>query len=278
MNEKEYLNHLSAEIGKAIAEKNPVMKIEDRDVFSVISDFLSEAIPEIGQDMIDAAVDTYIAKILQNVRQLDPELLEKDPYVQRVHFNTVKSGRYLLTNSFYEKGEILQYDFPLQEDGIYLPRLGYFTRKTNFPSIYEGNIPWMSVIPSEINTMKTPIDHAHGKMLVLGLGLGYYAYMIGRKKDVQDITVIEQSAAVIQLFKDSILPQFEPAAAAKIHIIQADALQYMKNVQEGQYDGIFADLWQGAVDGAADYHQLHPYEQILKSTKFDYWIERYLHE
>ena len=36
----------------------------------------------------------------------------------------------------------------------------------------EGVIPWMSVCPSEINSMARHIDKAHGRALALGLGLG----------------------------------------------------------------------------------------------------------
>ena len=278
MNETDYLNQISGQIGKVIAEQDPVMKIDDRNVFTVMTEFLSDFIPEIGRDLIDGNVDQYIAHLLENARVLDPSLLNDDPYIRKIRFNTIKSGRYLLTNDSYEKGEILQYDFPKIDHGVYLPRLGYFSKKTNFPTIYENGIPWMSVIPSEINTMKGPISHAHGRMLVLGLGLGYYQYCTALKKEVSQITVIEKSKDVIQLFEDSILPQFESSAAKKIKLIEADAAEYMKTVRDGDYDGVFADVWQGAADGHQWYERLHPYELQWKHTSFDYWIEEYIHD
>lgn len=278
MNEKEHLNQLSAAIGQAIAKNNPILPSEGRDLYEVIADFLSEAVPEIGSDLNDTSVDWYIERILQNARILDPSMLNEDPYIKHVRFNTVKSGKYLLTNNSYEKGEILQYDFPFMDHGVYIPRIGYFPKKTNFPTIIEKNIPWMSVIPSEISTMEQPIHHAQGNMLVLGLGLGYYAYKIGRKKEVTQITIVEYSDDVIHLFQDSILPQFEASIQKKITIVKEDAAVFMKNVKDNEYDGIFADLWQGAGDGHAWYERLHVYETILSHTRFDYWIERYLHE
>jgi spermidine synthase len=115
-------------------------------------------------------------------------------------------------------------------------------------------------------------------MLVLGLGLGYYAYRIGRKKEVTQITIVEKSEEVIRLFEDSILPQFEKEIQAKIHIQAEDAHAFMRNVKDGEYDGVFADLWKGAVDGHAWYEELHAYEKEMKHTRFDYWIERYIHD
>ena len=276
MNETEYLNQITASIAHAVALDHPMMKIDGENVFSVISAFLSDTVPAIGDDLIDQSVDRYVAEVLENARALDPSFLNQDPYIRQIRFNTIKSGRYLLANSSYEKGESLQYDFPDLENGVYIPRLGYFTKKTNFPTIYEGRTPWMSVIPSEINTMKKPLAEAQGRMLVLGLGLGYYTYMAARKKNVTEVNVIEVSEDVTALFEDNILPQFEPETAAKVKIIRDDAEAYMKKVHAGDYDGIFADLWQGARDGHAWYQKLHPYEEKLPQTKFNYWIEEYI--
>ncbi len=278
MNETEYLNTLTKKIAGSIAQDNPILSLEGQDVYAVISAFLSEAVPEIGQDLIDSRIDWYVGAVLQNARALDPSFLQKNPYIKRVRFNTIKSGKYLLTNQSYEKGEILQYAFPLMEDGVYIPRLAYFTKKTNFPTIYEKNVPWMSVIPSEITSMEQPIAHARGNMLVLGLGLGYYAYRIGQKKEVSKITIVEKSSDVIALFEDNILCQFEKEIQDKITLVCMDAHAYMKQVQDNTYDGIFADLWEGAADGHAWYEELHAYEAELSHTRFDYWIEEYLHD
>lgn len=276
MNESEYLNQITSAIAHAVAEKNPIMLVDDMDVFSVISNFLSDCVPMIGNDLIDASVDHYVAAVLENAKALDPRILNHDPYISRIRFNTIKSGRYLLANSSYEKGEILQYDFPKMENGVYIPCLGYFTKKTNFPTIYEGRVPWMSVIPSEINTMKHPIAKAQGRMLVLGLGLGYFTYMAARKKEVDAVTVVELSTDVIALFEDNILSQFETDTAAKVTVIHADAEEYMKHIHAADYDGIFADLWKGAADGHAWYQKLQVFEKQMPQTKFNYWIEEYI--
>ena len=44
----------------------------------------------------------------------------------------------------------------------------------------------MSLNPYEIRTMENAIITARGKVLTLGLGLGYYAYMVHLKEEVKE--------------------------------------------------------------------------------------------
>lgn len=39
----------------------------------------------------------------------------------------------------------------------------------------------------------------------------------------------------------------------KIKIVCADAIKYMASVKKGEYDYCFADIWEGAEDGADRY-------------------------
>ena len=66
----------------------------------------------------------------------------------------------------------------------------------------------MSVCPSEINSMARHIDKAHGRVLVLGLGLGYYLYMSSMKPEVNSVDVVECQPEIIKLFDENLLPQF----------------------------------------------------------------------
>ena len=110
----------------------------------------------------------------------------------------------------------------------------------------------MAIKPNEIETMKKPIADAFGNVLVCGLGLGYYAYMISNKDTVNSITIIEKDQRVIKLFNDYILPQFENGH--KIRIVNDDALIYLKEkAPKIEYDFIFVDLWHDASDGVELY-------------------------
>lgn len=128
----------------------------------------------------------------------------------------------------------------------------------------------MTISPSEIETIQPHIDACSGKVLTLGCGLGYFAYMASLKENVSEVTIIERSPEVIKLFTEHILPQFENKD--KIHIIQADAIEYISKLEDGKFDYCFADIW----DGPA---QIEVYLQVkllgnkFKKMKISYWIE-----
>ena len=55
----------------------------------------------------------------------------------------------------------------------------------------------MSTIPHEINTMKKDIDIVKNNVLVLGLGIGYFSYLISNKASVKNITILENDEEII---------------------------------------------------------------------------------
>lgn len=61
-----------------------------------------------------------------------------------------------------------------------------------FPAVLENERIWMTITPNEIETMKEAVDKAFGNVLTFGLGLGYYAYMVSEKVNVESITVVEK--------------------------------------------------------------------------------------
>ena len=149
--------------------------------------------------------------------------------------------------------------------------LGYFDEDVSFPAIYEGNMPWVSACPSEINSMSGSLSEVSGKVLVLGLGLGYYPFIASQKSNVREITIVEINSGIIDIFTRYVLPQFP--MKQKIKIVCADAIKYMASVKKGEYDYCFADIWEGAEDGADRYIAIKKYEAQLHGTKFSYWIE-----
>ena len=59
----------------------------------------------------------------------------------------------------------------------------------------------MLITPNEIETMKKSISEATGNVLTYGLGLGYYAYMVSMKENVESVTIVEKDKEIIDLFK-----------------------------------------------------------------------------
>lgn len=222
-------------------------------------------------DLWSYADEEYLKKMFSQAMVLDGKEFEKDPYLSNIKVPTVNKGNILLTNACYEKGEFFQYDMPRLSEDIVVPRLGCFDRRVFFPCVYEGNMPWVSVCPSEINSMSIDFDKARGRCLVLGLGLGYYPYIISQSDKVKSITIVELNERIIVLFEKYILPQF--AHRDKIKIVHGDAIEYMKNVERDEFDFCYADIWEGQVDGAPLYLQIKKNESRLPYTEFAYWIE-----
>lgn len=237
---------------------------DDFELFMVILSFLEE------NNVFDRASDEYIATIFKNAKKLSVAEFYNDEYIKNVKFSDVQKGDILLTSASYERGELFLYDAPELSGEVVVPKIAFFTGKVSFPTIYQGVVPWMSVCPSEINTMKEQTERAHGRVLVLGMGLGYYQYCILQKKQVSSVTVVELSSTIIEIFEQHLLPNFPNKE--KLNIVCADAVEYLKNVEDGQFDFVFADIWEGIVDGAKWYTLIKEQEKRLSSTEFTYWI------
>ena len=219
----------------------------------------------------DYADEEYLQKLFSQARKLDKKTFCENVYLKNIKVPTVSKDNILLLNACYEKGEFFQYDMPKLSEDVVVPKLAFFNDNVFFPSVYEGEMPWVSVCPSEINSMQIDVDKAEGRCLVLGLGLGYYPYVISFSEKVKSITIVEISEKIIALFKEFILPQFEHKD--KIKIVHADAIEYMKQVEREDFDYCYADIWEGQADGAPLYTQIKQHEKRLPYTRFAYWIE-----
>ena len=268
--DKERARDITADISYIINMQAPFIEYTDDEIEGDEYEYVMERFCR-GLGLYEAADEEYIRIIFKEGRLLDAESFMNNPYIRDIHFADRKIGDYLLTSASYDRGEFLQRDMP-----DIVPRLGFFREKVTFPGIYEGNVPWMSVCPSEIETMSEPANRASGRVLVLGLGLGYYPYIISLKDEVEHIDIVELSSEVIEIFEKEIFPQF--STKDKIRIIHDDAIEYMKRVESGQYDFIFSDIWENQYDGAIAYRKIKEHEERLQETQFMYWIEKQIEE
>lgn len=282
---------VSAGIGAFIARHSPRVEYTDADVRRAMDECRSDLDEMRGLGLIRDTFEEYyvirefcamcgvpglddghyLLRLFSEARMLDADSFGKDPYLQNIRIPTVQKGDILLTSSGYAPGEIFQYDMPDFSAPLVVPKLGFFRRGVRFGAIYEDGVPWISVCPSEINSMAADIPAAHGRVLVLGLGLGYYAYRVSELSSVKSVTVVEINPEIISVFREHILPQFPNAA--KIEIVAADAIRYLDSLHGGEFDFCYADIWEGAVDGARAYLRIKPHSKRLSSTEFRYWIE-----
>ena len=116
-----------------------------------------------------------------------------------------------------------------------------------------------------------PIQIAKGKVLTLGLGLGYFAFMASLKEEVREVHIVEMDLDLIKAFEKYLLPLFPHKD--KIHIHKADAFHFIESIKDRDYDFIFSDLWHDVSDGLPMYLKLKKYFDSFKATKRMYWIE-----
>ena len=56
-------------------------------------------------------------------------------------------------------------------------------------------------------------------------------------------------------------------------VVKADAIDFMRNLEDGEYDYCFADIWIGITD-IEPYFAVKELGRKLKKTKISYWIEK----
>ncbi|MCI7027860.1 MAG: hypothetical protein MR914_07320 [Clostridiales bacterium] len=188
--------------------------------------------------------------------------------------NASQAGAFELGYASYRPYELfVADDLRAYPDGAVLPVLGYFTRPFAYPVLTENGREWMTATPNEINTIRPMAEAAHGHVLTLGLGLGYFAFHALLNPRVERVTAVERSADAIRLFRERILPAFPRPEC--LTILQADAFAAAPALyQSGQYDFVFADLWHDAADGLPMYELLKQME--VPGPEYRYWIEKTL--
>ena len=208
------------------------------------------------------------------VKKQDPAIYQNDPYYRHIHVPQKTVGEWRLCRETYApyEGFVCGNLAAGKQPYAAIPPIGYFDREFSFPAVMQNGVEWMAIKPNEIETMRPHLSHARGRVLCMGLGLGYYAYMAAEKPSVASVTVIERDPAVIRLFREELLPQF--ANKQKITVICEDAFSYAERaLPKGGFDTVFADLWHDASDGLPLYARLRGIERRVAAVPFDYWIE-----
>ena len=240
--------------------KKLVSVMDDNEAAAMFYNILLKGEEEVSESTLPYPID-----------KLSPKDYSENPYFINVRPKAKKDGSFRL--DYLKKPSHIGFVYDeMIAKGRYFEEVtpfGYFEKPFEFLALLEKERIWMSITPHEINTMKEPIKKAKGKVITLGLGLGYFAYMVHLKEDVSKVTVIEKDKKVIALFKENILPFFP--FKEKIEIIEGDAVDYMEDASP--FDYLFADLWHFAIDGLHLYLKLNKFEKRYPSSVFDYWIE-----
>lgn len=121
--------------------------------------------------------------------------------------------------------------------GVLMPNMAALARK-----MPDGRAEtWMSLSAREIESQELGCRAATGDTVVMGLGMGWAAANAALRPEVTRVTVVEMDPEVIGLIGElDIFGQLPPDAAAKITVIQGDALAY---TPETPADTLLADIW-----------------------------------
>ena len=171
--------------------------------------------------------DTTINWYFQDaVHMLETTKYIDNPYLKNIRFPDTATRHWKFTHYSYRPYEAficndIDIDMNLRE----VPQIGFFRERFAYPAVEQDGREWMAVKPSEIETMRAPIEEATGRVVTFGLGLGYFAYMVSEKPDVTSLDIVERSEEAIALFEEHILPQFPNKE--KIRIIRSDAFWFL---------------------------------------------------
>ncbi len=207
-------------------------------------------------------------------KKLDPRVYEKDPYYQALSGLAKRKakGATLGKTTIKARSPFLANEERSKEGdaaSIVQP-YGYLDRDFAYPSISENRRIWMSLCPHEIETMREAAQKLTGRVLVLGLGLGYVPYLLSLKTDVSEIVVVDSDPGIIHLFKEELLPRF--SYSEKVKIVKEDAFEYLDK-KHPRFNGVFADLWHDQEDGFPLYYLLRKRLDAFNVPVF-YWIEK----
>lgn len=171
--------------------------------------------------------DTTINEYFHDaVHCLETRKYRDNPYLKNIKFPDTATRHWKFTHYSYRPYEaFICNDIDIDKNLREVPQIGFFRERFAYPAVEQDGREWMAVKPSEIETMRVPIEEATGRVVTFGLGLGYFAYMVSEKPDVTLLDIVERSEEAIALFERHILPQFPNKE--KIRIIRSDAFGFL---------------------------------------------------
>ena len=262
----DYLLYLRAQIWQDIGLSPSIFK--DKNTFEKRTLFIDELLKasDLSQETIKKCLrwDTNLIRI---------DTFISNPYLKALEKVTFDCDSWSLKAKTIKAFTLFPYEEEYHYGSNYSLKmnLGFFDQEYSYPTLSLYDQEWMSLNPYEIRTMEIPISVAKGKVLTLGLGLGYFAYMAHLKEDVKEVHIVEMDVDLIKTFNQYLLPLFP--YPEKIHIHKADAFYFVKQIKDRDYDFIFADLWHDVSDGLPAYIKLKQAFKGYCSTKIHYWIE-----
>lgn len=107
--------------------------------------------------------------------------------------------------------------------------------------LMRGQKTWMSTAPMEIESQRIGVDFARGHVVIYGLGMGWTTAMSALKPEVEQVTVVEMDAQVLDLHENlKLFDRLPGGVGSKVRIVHADALEWKP---DSHVDLLMPDIW-----------------------------------
>ena len=101
-----------------------------------------------------------------------------------------------------------------------------------------NTVPWMSITPMELLTLRPGTQRAKGRVVIAGLGLGHQLIEVSKRKQVKSIVLVERSQELV----DWLMPHITPHLTRPIEIVVGDAYKVMPDLTA---DVALVDIFKG---------------------------------
>ena len=155
---------------------------------------------------------------------------------------------------------------------IDVPALGCLDARLDYPCVRNISTggEHINVMPNYITAAREETEKAHGKVLALGAGMGYFAYLASLNDNVESVTVMDANPLALEIFQGEILPLMP--TKDEIYIESGAYLDYLENIEKSDYDYVFVDFWCGSSDLEL-YMKIKDIDRKKPEIEFAYWNE-----
>ncbi len=120
-----------------------------------------------------------------------------------------------------------------------------FDGPVQIPILATETDTWMSITPMEILSLRAGLRFARGKVLVGGLGMGWFARRCLEREQVKNVTIVERDPHIISFFGEPLRREF----GDRVRFVHGDAF---KDVRHARFDSVLYDIWPACGDSNHD--------------------------
>lgn len=139
-------------------------------------------------------------------------------------------GRWRYAVKRLERGEMLAtYSAGGRKRGTVL-----FDTAVRIPALYDNpmnrgwsQLPWMSITPMEILSLRLGTRRAKGDVIVAGLGLGHQLIEVSKRKSVLGVTLVERDRSLV----DWLYPRIKEHLGCPVDVVVGDAYEEIPKME-----------------------------------------------